>query len=40
MFTQDTEISDNKVFFSQGSTGMGIGLKKTDNIIIENNKIV
>ena len=40
MYSQSTTIENNEILFSQGNTGMGIGMKEVDNMKIYNNKII
>lgn len=40
MYSQSVVIENNEILFSQGNTGMGIGMKEVDNMKVYNNKIV
>lgn len=40
MYSWDSILEANEILFSQGGTGMGIGMKEVDNMKLINNKIV
>jgi len=40
MYSDDVTISNNYIANSQGTTGMGVGLKESSNVVIKGNKIL
>jgi len=40
MYSRDVTVEHNRVKYSLGGTGVGIGFKESDNLTIRNNKIV
>jgi len=40
MYSDDVKVINNYIANSQGTTGMGVGLKETSNVVIANNKIL
>ncbi|MBF0239076.1 MAG: nitrous oxide reductase family maturation protein NosD [SAR324 cluster bacterium] len=40
MYSRDATLEFNEILYSQGATGMGIGMKEVDNITLRQNRIV